>query len=184
MEVNTFNIQGPIEFIPKIHYDDRGSFAETWNEEAYSKLKFNEKFVQDNQSISKMNVFRGIHLQYGEYAQGKLVRVVKGKAIDFIVDLRFNSSTFGEYLEVSLDEHKGNLLWVPPGFGHGFLSLEDETIFSYKCTKPYNKESEVCIKFNDVDINIKSLNYLKNNLIISHKDLNGITLKEYKDKFS
>jgi len=182
MKINTFNIDGLIEFIPDVYTDSRGSFVETWNHYNFLNVGFNKSFVQDNQSVSKKNVFRGIHLQTGEFAQGKLVRVSHGEAIDFAVDLRPSSSTFGKYVSVRLTADKANSFWVPPGFGHGFLATKDNTIFSYKCTKPYNKDSEVCIRFNDHDLNIDLLNTLKNNLIVSDKDLNGISLKEFKNK--
>ena len=149
-----------------VYEDDRGYFMETWNEINYSNRKllsnipslkaiqndnslFNTLFLQDNVSVSKKNVFRGLHYQLGMWEQSKLVRVLKGSVVDFIVDLRQESQTYGkfEYFELN-DKHRISL-FIPPYFAHGFLSLEDDTIFTYKCGNYYNKEHEGSINVFD-----------------------------------
>lgn len=162
MKINKdFKIDGLIEFIPNVYRDSRGEFIETFNENVLRELGFTEHFKQDNQSISKAGVFRGIHLQLDPFAQGKLVRVAKGSAIDYAVDLRKDSPTFGEWESVELSATEGNQFWVPPGFGHAFVALEDDTIFCYKCTEVYAPNHQVAIRWDDrdleLDIPIKSL---------------------------
>lgn len=180
MEVNEFKIKGLIEFVPKIFKDSRGQFIETFNEELLASHGFHYHFKQDNQSISKAGVFRGIHLQVDPYEQGKLVRVAKGSALDYAVDLRRNSPTFGEWESVLLTSEKGNQLWVPPGFGHAFLSLEDETIFCYKCTEVYYHEHQESIRWDDPDI---GLDIPVKNVEVSEKDRDAIYLSEYAYKY-
>lgn len=173
-------IEGPVEFTPDIHKDDRGNFTETYSQILLEKNGFNYKFIQDNQSTSKKGVFRGIHCQLPPYTQGKLVRVVKGKVIDFAIDLRRTSDTYAQWESVILDGEKGNQFWIPPGFGHAFYTLEDDTIMTYKCTNLYDKEHEVCIDYTDEDINLP-LKDLKD-LIISDKDSKGISFMEFNKK--
>jgi dTDP-4-dehydrorhamnose 3,5-epimerase len=146
-------IKNLIEITPKLFNDERGLFFESYSEKTFKENGINAIFVQDNQSFSKKNVLRGLHFQTGDYAQGKLVRVIKGKALDVAVDLRKNSPTYGQYDSVVLDDVKCNMLYVPEGFAHGFLALE-ETILTYKCTNIYNKSSEGGIIWNDPDLNI------------------------------
>lgn len=178
MTVNKdFKLKGLIEFIPRIFKDDRGQFIETFNENALRELGFNEHFKQDNQSISKAGVFRGIHLQLEPFAQGKLVRVAKGSAIDYAVDLRPDSPTFGEWESVELSAEVGNQFWVPPGFGHAFVALEDDTIFCYKCTEVYAPNHQVAIRWDDKDID---LDIPIDNLELSDKDIiQSLYLTEY-----
>ena len=111
-------------------------------------------FVQDNQSLSKKGVLRGLHFQNPPFAQGKLVRVIKGAVVDVAVDIRKNSPTYGQHFAVELSEENKIVFWIPPGFAHGFVTLKDDTIFTYKCTAIYNKESEGAILWNDEDLNI------------------------------
>jgi len=146
--------------------DKRGFFMETWNELGYSNKKllsdipslmaiqndnslFSTLFVQDNLSISKKHVFRGLHYQTGSFGQAKLVRVVKGSAIDFIVDLRENSKTYGKFEFFELNDVNKLSLFIPSYFAHGFLSLEDDTIFTYKCGNYYDKKSEGSVNYAD-----------------------------------
>ena len=178
MEVRKFKIEGLALFTPDIYYDDRGRFIETYNKDTFKSLGYDLEFKQDNESISKKHVLRGLHLQTGKYAQGKLVRVSSGSVIDYAVDLRKDSPTFGEFQSVYLDANKGKMFWVPEGFAHGFLSLEDNTTFVYKCTNVYSKEHEVSINPLDEEINIQ---ISQPNLIISEKDKAGISLKEFKN---
>ena len=180
MTIKESYIQGLFEIVPRTFKDSRGEFVETYNEEKLKDI-IPYQFVQDNQSISKKGVFRGIHMQMGDWAQGKLVRVSSGAAIDYAVDLRPDSATFGQWDSVMLTPEANNQYWVPPGFGHAFLALEDNTTFCYKCTNLYNKESEECIKWNDSDIYLEFLHYT-GDILVSKKDERGITLKEFKNK--
>lgn len=189
MKTIKFDIDGPIEFRPTIITDERGQFIETYKESLFKKHGLSEKFVQDNQSISKKGTFRGIHLQVGKSAQGKLVRVSKGSAIDFAVDLRIGSKTYGKWIKVILKATQGNQLWIPAGFGHAFLALEEDTIFSYKCTKEYDKSAEECILWTDNDLDLTvdpglMVRHEIGHLLISSKDQKGISLKEYTEKYA
>jgi len=188
----------------KIYEDDRGYFMETWNEINYSNRKllsnipslkaiqndnslFNTLFLQDNISVSKKNVFRGLHYQVGMWEQSKLVRVLKGSVVDFIVDLRQDSQTYGKFEYFELNDKNRMSLFIPPYFAHGFLSLEDDTIFTYKCGNYYNREFEGSINvFDPVIRNILNNHetitdvislYIpfddENDLIISEKDRNA-----------
>ena len=183
MELNTnFHIEGLVELQPRVFEDDRGQFIETYNQETLEALGFNHTFVQDNQSISQKGTFRGIHMQSAPYAQGKLVRVVSGKAMDYAIDLRPNSPTFGHWASVLLDAERANQFYVPEGFGHAFLALEDDTVFAYKCTNVYNKESEIGLKWDDADIDLIKSNYIadmKDQISVSEKDANAMSLQEY-----
>lgn len=140
---------------PKIFSDARGYFQETYNQKTFQDLIGETvNFVQDNESLSSKGVLRGLHYQRGEHAQAKLVRVIKGKVLDIAVDLRKDSSTFGEHFAIELSEENKLQLFVPRGFAHGFIVLEDQTLFSYKCDNFYNKASESGIIFNDPTLNI------------------------------
>lgn len=147
-------IPGLIIIKPEIYKDDRGSFCETFNKDDYNKIGIHFDFLQDNQSVSIKGVLRGLHFQKPPYEQGKLIRVVNGAVRDIVVDIRKNSPFYGKYYSIVLSEENALILWVPPGFAHGFLTLEDNTKFLYKCTKVYNKESEGSILWNDADLNI------------------------------
>ena len=125
------------------------------------------EFVQDNQSLSSKNTLRGLHFQKPPFAQGKLVRVITGSALDVVVDIRKNSPTFGQHLKFHLNTQDQNMVYVPEGFAHGFLALEDDTTFVYKCTNYYNKESESGIIWNDPELNI---DWGCKNPVISEKD--------------
>ena len=184
--------------------DDRGYFMETWNEMEYSnksKLNsipslmaiqndnslFSTLFVQDNLSVSKKGVFRGLHYQSGHFSQSKLVRVLKGSVIDFIVDLREDSKNYGKFEYFELNDRNKLSLFIPPYFAHGFLTLEDDTIFTYKCGNYYNKESEGSVNYTDevlrhinnqkdtiLDVIKIYLPYEdENDIIISKKDKNA-----------
>jgi dTDP-4-dehydrorhamnose 3,5-epimerase len=183
MEINTnFTIDGLVTIQPRIFKDERGQFIETYNQETLESLGFNHKFVQDNQSISKKGTFRGIHMQSAPYAQGKLVRVISGSAVDYAVDLRPNSPTFGHWASVLLKAEWGNQFYIPEGFGHAFLALEDDTIFAYKCTNVYNKESEIGLKWNDPEIGLIKSDYIKNmkeDILVSEKDEQAMSLEKY-----
>ncbi|MFC4722867.1 dTDP-4-dehydrorhamnose 3,5-epimerase [Geojedonia litorea] len=155
---------------PKVFRDSRGSFLESFNQKAfYGATELPVDFVQDNLSTSSKGVLRGLHFQTGNYAQAKLVSVLKGSVLDVCVDLRRDSKTFGEHFSIKLDDKTKTQLFVPKGFAHGFLVLEDETIFSYKCDNYYNKEAESGIIYNDPYLNI-NWGISESELILSEKD--------------
>ena len=171
MIVKETKLKGCFILEPQVFKDKRGYFLESYNQITFNKaLGLDINFVQDNESQSSTGVLRGLHYQLGEFAQSKLVRVIKGKVLDVVVDVRPNSSTFGEHLSIELSEQNKKQFFVPKGFAHGFLVLEDETIFSYKCDNFYNKASEAGIIYNDKDLAI-DWNLPEQNLIISEKDL-------------
>ncbi|WP_452603004.1 dTDP-4-dehydrorhamnose 3,5-epimerase [Pontimicrobium sp. MEBiC06410] len=156
---------------PTIFNDERGYFFESFNNSVFNKIMgVNTVFVQDNESYSTKGVLRGLHYQQGEFAQAKLVRVVKGKVLDVAVDLRKNSKTYSEYISVELTEDNKRQLFVPKGFAHGFVVLSDTAIFSYKCDGFYNKDAERGIIYNDITLNI-DWKLPEKELIISEKDL-------------
>lgn len=134
--------------------DDRGWFAETYKHSAFAEAGIELPFVQDNHSCSVAGTVRGLHYQLDPHAQGKLVRVVRGKAWDVAVDIRRSSPTYGQWLGYELDEESGRMLYVPPGFAHGFVALLDETHLVYKCTAEYHGASERSIRYDDPDIDI------------------------------
>lgn len=156
---------------PQIFKDKRGYFIESFNQKTFQDATgLHINFVQDNESSSVKGVLRGLHFQSGEHAQAKLLRVIKGRVLDIAVDIRKDSNTFGEHFSIELSEVNKTQLFVPKGFAHGFVVLEDETIFSYKCDNFYDKESESGVIFNDEDLNI-DWKIPKEKLIISDKDL-------------
>jgi dTDP-4-dehydrorhamnose 3,5-epimerase len=161
------HIAGLVEIFPRIFHDERGSFFESFQQKLFDSHGIPAAFVQDNQSFSRKGVIRGLHFQKEPFAQGKLVRVITGKVVDVVVDLRIQSPTFGQHAKFLLDSALGNMLYVPEGFAHGFAALEDATVF-YKCTNGYNKASESGIVWNDPQLNI---NWEITHPIISEKDL-------------
>lgn len=180
MEVITTPIQDLFIIQPKVFEDERGYFYESYNKAAFEKIGIKDEFVQDNQSLSGKNVLRGLHFQNPPFAQGKLVRAIKGGILDVAVDIRKNSKTYGQHFDIVLNETNKTMLWIPPGFAHGFLTLEDETIFSYKCTNIYNKLSEDSILWNDPNLLI---NWGISDPILSDKDKTGNYFKDFVSKF-
>jgi len=174
MEFRQSSIKGLVEIIPRLFRDERGLFFESYTEKLFRENGIEARFVQDNQSFSIKNVLRGLHFQKPPFAQGKLVRVIKGKALDIAVDIRKDSPTFGQHEAIILDADKCNMFYVPEGFAHGFLALE-ETILAYKCTNYYHKESESGIIWNDPDLKI---NWGGQSPLISAKDLELGRLKD------
>ncbi|MCA9497476.1 MAG: dTDP-4-dehydrorhamnose 3,5-epimerase [Nanoarchaeota archaeon] len=172
-------IEGLIVIKPKIFSDERGYFYESENNEKYNILNI-PNFVQENQSESKKNVLRGLHLQISPHEQGKLVRVVKGSVLDVAVDLRKKSKTYGKYFSIKLSSKNKKEMYIPPGFAHGFYTLSKTAIFLYMCTKKYNKESEVGIKWNDPDLNI---DWGCEMPTLSDKDQKNISLKIFEKKY-
>lgn len=153
MQVRQTAIEGLIELIPRVFEDERGCFFESYNKPLFTSLGLPMEFVQDNQSFSVKGVLRGLHYQNEPFAQGKLVRVITGQVLDVAVDLREDSPTFGKVETFLLDARLNNMAWIPEGFAHGFVALED-SIFSYKCTNVYNKTAEAGLIWNDPDLNI------------------------------
>ncbi len=162
------------EIVPRLFPDERGYFFETYRESWLESLAPGIQLVQENQSFSKKGVIRGLHFQLAPYAQAKLVRVIAGKVLDVVVDLRKHAATFGQVYTVVLDAEKQNQLFVPEGFAHGLAALED-SIFFYKCSNVYHKESERGIVWNDPELNIK---WPFENPNISEKDKVLPTLQE------
>ena len=154
MIFNKIGIEGLFVIEPNVFEDDRGYFFESYNRELFDENGITDLFVQDNQSKSQKNVLRGLHFQKPPYAQSKLVRVIQGSVLDIAVDLRKESKTYGEYFSVVISAENRKMFFIPEGFAHGFLTLEDETIFSYKCSNVYHSESEDAILWNDEDLNI------------------------------
>lgn len=149
MKVEKTKIDGLLIITPDVFGDERGFFVETFNKERYEEVGVVDEFVQDNLSSSQKGVLRGLHFQKDPFAQGKLVSVIQGRVLDVAVDIRKDSPTFGEYVSVELSGENKKQFWIPRGFAHGFVALEDDTIFSYKCTNLYNPQSEGSILWND-----------------------------------
>ncbi len=140
---------------PDVYKDQRGYFLEIYNKDRYNQFDINCEFIQDNESLSSKGVIRGLHWQKEPYTQAKLVRVIKGSVWDIAVDVRKDSPTFGKWESVILSEDNKKQFFIPRGFAHGFIALEDNTIFSYKCDNLYNKESECGLNFMDPDLKIQ-----------------------------
>ena len=145
--------QTPIEGLklikPAVFSDQRGYFTESYNQSDFSDLGITDKFVQDNRSLSAKGALRGMHFQKPPFAQAKLVLVISGSVLDVVVDIRKNSKTYGQHYSVVLSAENFLQLYIPEGFAHGFLTLEDNTIFLYKCSNYYSKQSEDGLLWND-----------------------------------
>jgi dTDP-4-dehydrorhamnose 3,5-epimerase len=170
MKLKETYLKGCLVLSPKVIEDDRGLFFESFNHKSFEELiGFSVNFIQDNQSVSKKGVLRGLHYQTGAFAQAKLVRVVKGRILDVCIDLRSNSKTFGQHFSIILDDKENQQLYIPRDFAHGFVVLEGDTIFSYKCDNYYNKASESGILYNDPNLNI-DWNLPESQFVLSEKD--------------
>lgn len=177
MEINKLSIEGLITFIPKKFVDNRGYFFESFNQQVFNEAVGRKIiFVQDNESMSSENVLRGLHFQIPPYAQGKLVRVAHGSVLDIAVDLRQNSPTYGQWHAEFISAENRKMFWIPEGFAHGFVALENNTQFLYKCTNYYHPYSERTIIWNDNDLNI---DWQIKNPLISEKDAQGIKWKDF-----
>jgi dTDP-4-dehydrorhamnose 3,5-epimerase len=161
---------------PKVFGDQRGFFMETWNAAAFAEAGLNLTFVQDNHSRSQKGVLRGLHFQ-NPGPQGKLVRVTNGAVFDVAVDLRKSSPTFGQWVGVELSAANRRMLWVPEGFAHGFLTLEDDTDFLYKCTAPYAPQAEHTLAWDDPMVGI-AWPIADLDPVISDKDMRGVSLAD------
>lgn len=181
MKVQKTNIEGVILIHPTVFKDKRGYFFESFNQKLFTELtNIHPSFVQDNQSLSSKGVLRGLHFQNPPNAQSKLVRVLKGSVMDVAVDIRKESPTYGEFYMQELNDVNHTMMYLPEGIAHGFLTLENNTIFSYKCSNYYNQESEDSIIWNDPDIGIK---WPKINLILSEKDQNAKKFSSFVSQF-
>lgn len=182
-------VAGPLHIYPKINGDSRGFFYESWNEREWADTLGNISqsyipFVQDNHSSSSKGVLRGLHFQTRPHAQGKLVRCIKGEVYDVAVDIRKDSKTFSEWVGVFLNPNISNQIWIPEGFAHGFLSLEESNEINYKVTDYWSKECEGSLLWNDKDIDIKwpMKKIGENKLLLSEKDRNAENLKTFAKK--
>ena len=179
-EFKKLDIPEVILVTPKAFKDDRGFFLESYKKSEFKLNGIDVDFRQDNHSKSSKGVLRGLHYQLEPHGQGKLIRVVTGKIFDVAVDIREGSPTFGKWVSAELSEENKQMLWIPSGFAHGFLTLEDNTNVLYKATNEYDKDSEGGIIWNDPDIGIK---WPVNEPTLSEKDIKNVSLKEAKLNF-
>lgn len=181
MKVIETGFEGLLELEPKVFRDERGYFFESYNKEQFKQFGVQADYVQDNQSLSQKGVLRGLHFQAPPYAQGKLVRVIHGAVLDVALDIRQGSPTFGQHHSVLLTAKNMKLFWIPTGFAHGFATLEDDTIFAYKCTNVYNQESEGCVLWNDA---LLGIDWGLENPLVSMKDAAGTPWADFKSPFT
>lgn len=175
MKVETTKIEGLLILHPNVFGDDRGWFMESFNQQRFEQVLTELNlpvpvFVQDNHSLSQKGVLRGLHFQNAPHTQGKLVRVVQGRVWDVAVDIRPDSKTYGQWVGVELSAENKTMLWIPEGFAHGFIALEDNTQFLYKTTNYYNKESEGAIIWNDPTLAIDWPLAELDKVLVSDKD--------------
>lgn len=180
MDIIRTEIPDVIILKPDVYEDERGYFFESFHKLRLADAGISTEFVQDNESKSQKGVLRGLHLQKPPYAQGKLIRVIRGSVLDVVVDVRKKSPHFGKWVSTMLSGENKLVFWVPPGFAHGFLTLDDNTIFSYKCTQYFNKESEMAIRWNDPELGIE---WGTDSPILSGKDSNAPLFKEFISPF-
>ena len=181
MTIHNSSINGLFIIEPNVFEDSRGYFFESFNAKSFKeKTNLDLPFVQDNQSASQKNVLRGLHFQKPPFDQGKLVSVVRGSVLDVAVDIRKNSPTYGQHFKAILSDKNHHMMYLPSGMAHGFLTLEENTIFTYKCTNFYNKSSEGCILWNDPDLNI---DWNVKDAILSKKDQQGENFRSFVSKF-
>ena len=179
MKINRLGIEGLLLIESDVFTDERGYFIELFNEKRFAELQLPSHFAQDNLSVSSKNVIRGLHFQEEPHAQGKLVRVIRGAVFDVVVDIRKNSATFGKHEALMLTESNNHVLWIPPGFAHGFAALDENTVFHSKCSSLYNKSAESGIRYDDKDL---AINWNIKNPVVSSKDLELISFEDYKKR--
>ena len=178
MNIITTNLPGVIVIEPKLYVDKRGFFLETFREDVLLQAGINVHFVQDNHTRSSQGVLRGLHYQMTQ-TQGKLVRVAAGSVFDVVVDVRSSSPTFGQWYGTELNEDNIKMIYVPPGFAHGFVVLSETADFIYKCTDYYHPESEQGIAWDDPDLNIDwSIAEIAEKISLSDKDKQNVKLKD------
>jgi dTDP-4-dehydrorhamnose 3,5-epimerase len=180
MIVEELSIDGPLLVRPRVFGDERGYFLETYQETRYAEAGLPTRWVQDNLSLSQPGVLRGMHFQHPN-GQGKLVTVLRGAVKDVIVDIRPESTTFGHHEECTLDGDSKTQLWVPPGFAHGFVTLEPDTLFHYKVTEFWAPECEHTLAYDDPSVGIA---WPEMDLVISQKDQQGISLEQVRELVS
>jgi dTDP-4-dehydrorhamnose 3,5-epimerase len=182
MQVQPHALPGLLEFIPRLFGDPRGVFYETFSARLMQEmgLPADLDWVQDNQSKSQPGVLRGLHFQRPPHAQAKLVRVAQGRALDVVVDIRRDSPTYGQHAKVELSEAQGNVLFVPVGFAHGFVALEENTLFLYKCSNYYAPSAEGGLLWNDPAL---AIDWGVADALISPKDAILPTLAELDSPF-
>ena len=173
-------IEGLLIIKPTVFEDERGHFFESYKKQRFHENGIDVEFVQDNQSLSQKNVLRGLHFQQPPFAQDKLIRVIKGAVIDVAVDIRKNSPTYGKHCLIELSEYNKILFYIPAGFAHGFLTLEDNTIFTYKCSNYFNKQSEGALLWNDEQL---AINWDVSNPILSEKDKMSVAFADFVSPF-
>ncbi len=179
MKVTETQLKGCFIIEPKVFLDERGVFFESFHKKKLEEaLGLTLNFVQDNQSISKQGVLRGLHFQEGEHAQAKLVQVIKGEVLDVVVDLRPDSPTFGQHISIELSDTNRKSIYIPKGMAHGFLVRSAEAIFAYKCDAYYHQASESGIIYSDDTLNI-DWEYPKDKIVLSEKDAKLPTFKEW-----
>jgi dTDP-4-dehydrorhamnose 3,5-epimerase len=181
IQVTKFGIEGLLLIEPRVFVDDRGYFKETFHAARYAEAGIDGNFVQDNESMSGKYIVRGLHLQDPPFAQGKLIRVIAGSIFDVAVDVRVGSATYGKFQSVVLSAQNHLQFWIPPGFAHGFMALEDNTIINYKCTGFYNSSAERTIMWNDPDLAIP---WPGPSSVVSSKDNRGEFLRMFQSKFN
>lgn len=180
MKFTNVEIEGLSVIDPNVFEDDRGYFFESYNQVEFEKNGITDLFVQDNQSKSQKNVLRGLHFQNPPYSQAKLVRVIQGSVLDVAVDLRKESKTYGKHFTVIISAENRKMFYLPAGFAHGFLTLEDDTIFSYKCSNVYHAESEDAVLWNDKELNI---DWGVDQPILSEKDNKAKSFNQFNSPF-
>lgn len=180
MNIIETGFEGLLVIESRVFHDARGYFFEGYNKNALAEKGLDISIAQTNISKSEANVVRGLHFQNPPFAQGKLIRVLKGAVLDVVVDIRKGSKTYGKYYSIELTEENCKALWVPEGFAHGFKTLEDDTLFYYDCTEVYNKDSEGSILWNDPTLNI---DWNIRNPILSPKDENGELFENFVSQF-
>ena len=178
MKITKTFLKGCFIIEPTIFKDDRGLFYESYQKDEFeNRLGERVNFVQDNVSVSKKGVLRGLHYQKGIHAQAKLIQVLKGEALDVVVDLRKGSKTFGKHFKLKISSANRKSIFIPKGMAHGFLALTEEVIFTYKCDNYYNYMAEGGIVYNDIDLNI-DWEISADRVILSEKDLSLPALKD------
>ena len=180
LKVEETHIEGLLVIKPTIFGDERGHFFESFREDVLLKAGVQEKFVQDNQSLSGKGILRGLHFQKDPYAQGKLVRVINGAVLDVAVDIRKGSKTYGEHYKIELSGENKTMFYIPAGFAHGFVTLTSDTVFCYKCTNYYHKDSEGSVRWDSPKLNI---DWGVNSPVLSEKDLEAPLFSEFESPF-
>lgn len=180
MQIIETPLAGLLLIEPRVFGDERGYFFESYNRDVFAAQGITEEFIQDNESLSDRGVVRGLHFQEPPKAQGKLVRVQRGKVWDVAVDIRKGSPTYGQYYGVELSGENKRMLWIPPGFAHGFATLENGTVFLYKCTDTYSPEHEGSVLWNDP---LLAIDWNVDVPILSAKDQDGPAFADFNSPF-